>query len=81
MNPAQSRTKPQFDIIGWLRQWRRPETWVAYLFIVPSLIGFLVFFAIPAVRGPICARMGETKRERKLEWMAASQSGAIWAPV
>ncbi len=34
-----------------LRQWRRKETLAAWLFLLPALIGFIVFFAIPAVRG------------------------------
>lgn len=35
----------------WLRPWLSRETLVAYLFILPSLVGFIVFYAIPAVRG------------------------------
>jgi multiple sugar transport system permease protein len=35
----------------YLSQWRRKETLAAWLFLLPALIGFLVFFAIPAVRG------------------------------
>lgn len=31
--------------------WLRSETWVAFLFVLPSLAGFTLFFAIPAVRG------------------------------
>jgi multiple sugar transport system permease protein len=31
--------------------WRRRETLAAWLFLLPALIGFMVFFAIPAVRG------------------------------
>src|SRR4051812_16632251 len=31
--------------------WRRPETRTAMLFLLPSFIGFMVFYAIPAVRG------------------------------
>jgi multiple sugar transport system permease protein len=31
--------------------WFRGETLVAWIFILPSLIGFITFFAIPAVRG------------------------------
>lgn len=34
-----------------LSQWLRRETLAAWLFLLPALIGFLVFFAIPAVRG------------------------------
>ena len=33
------------------RRWRPRETAIALLFILPSLIGFVVFYAIPAVRG------------------------------
>jgi multiple sugar transport system permease protein len=33
------------------RRWRPRETAFALLFILPSLIGFTVFYAIPAVRG------------------------------
>jgi multiple sugar transport system permease protein len=31
--------------------WRVPETRTAALFLLPSFIGFLVFYAIPAIRG------------------------------
>lgn len=34
-----------------LAGWRRRETLAAWLFILPALVGFLVFFAVPAVRG------------------------------
>ena len=33
------------------RRWRPRETAFALLFILPSLIGFTVFYAVPAVRG------------------------------
>lgn len=36
---------------AWMKMWSKGETWLAFLFILPGLIGFLVFFAIPAVRG------------------------------
>lgn len=36
---------------SWLREWRRRETLASWLFILPALIGFIVFFAFPAVRG------------------------------
>ncbi|MBI5563466.1 MAG: sugar ABC transporter permease [Chloroflexi bacterium] len=35
----------------WQRRWFGPEARVAWLFILPSLIGFTVFYAVPAVRG------------------------------
>jgi len=31
--------------------WFRAETWIAWLFLLPSLIGFIVFYAVPMVRG------------------------------
>lgn len=34
-----------------LSQWMRRETLAAWLFLLPALVGFIVFFAIPAVRG------------------------------
>ena len=34
-----------------LKEWRRKETLAAWLFLLPALVGFMVFFAIPAVRG------------------------------
>ncbi len=33
------------------RSWVNNETWVAWIFILPSFIGFLIFYAIPTVRG------------------------------
>lgn len=46
--PTPSRRKERPD---WVRQWFNQETAVAWLFLMPSLIGFVVFYAIPAVRG------------------------------
>lgn len=34
-----------------LSAWQKGETWFAFLFILPSLIGFVLFYAVPAVRG------------------------------
>ena len=42
------QTRPRPD---WLKPWLRGETWAAFLFILPSLIGFTLFYAVPAVRG------------------------------
>ena len=36
---------------SWLRRGRTNESLLAYLFILPSLIGFITFYAVPAVRG------------------------------
>lgn len=35
----------------WVQRWFSQETLVAWLFILPSLIGFITFYAVPAVRG------------------------------
>lgn len=35
----------------WQRRWFGSDARVAWLFILPSLIGFIVFYAVPAVRG------------------------------
>jgi len=35
----------------WLKSWLNAQTGVAWLFILPSVIGFIVFYAVPAVRG------------------------------
>ncbi|MCB9432068.1 MAG: sugar ABC transporter permease [Ardenticatenaceae bacterium] len=34
-----------------LKQWFNQETALAWLFLLPSLIGFITFYAVPAVRG------------------------------
>ncbi|HJZ46459.1 MAG TPA: sugar ABC transporter permease [Roseiflexaceae bacterium] len=39
------------DRPAWMRGWLTAETGLAWLFILPSLIGFVVFYAYPAVRG------------------------------
>lgn len=36
---------------SWTRQWLNRGTLTAFLFILPSLIGFIMFYAVPAVRG------------------------------
>lgn len=36
---------------AWVKQWFSRETWIAWIFILPSLIGFITFYALPAVRG------------------------------
>lgn len=47
VQPAQSiRTRPD-----WVRAWLSRETLTAYIFILPSLIGFAIFYAWPALRG------------------------------
>jgi multiple sugar transport system permease protein len=35
----------------WLKSWLNAQTGVAWLFILPSVIGFIVFYAVPAIRG------------------------------
>jgi multiple sugar transport system permease protein len=46
VTPRAARVRPD-----WMRGWRRRETLVAWLFILPSLIGFTVFYLVPAIRG------------------------------
>lgn len=43
---TQTQSRPD-----WLKPWLRRETGVAWLFILPSMIGFIIFYAIPLVRG------------------------------
>ena len=39
------------NIPKWLQPWLKRETLAAWLFILPSMIGFIIFYAMPAVRG------------------------------
>jgi multiple sugar transport system permease protein len=41
-----ARARPQ-----WMRRWLSSETLLAWLFILPSLAGLIIFYAVPAVRG------------------------------
>lgn len=43
---VQTKSRP-----SWLKPWLQVETGVAWLFILPSFIGFIVFYVVPAVRG------------------------------
>jgi multiple sugar transport system permease protein len=36
---------------AWLKRWFSRETVVAWIFILPSLVGFITFYAVPAARG------------------------------
>jgi multiple sugar transport system permease protein len=47
---ALSRSLP-LKRTAWFRQYWNLETLIAVLFILPSLVGFVVFYAIPTVRG------------------------------
>lgn len=38
---------------SWRKQWLNGETLAAWIFITPALIGFILFYAVPAVRGVI----------------------------
>ena len=46
--PASSRVSAKPE---WVKRWFSQDTLTAWLFILPSLIGFIVFYAVPAVRG------------------------------
>jgi multiple sugar transport system permease protein len=46
MRIVHARSRPK-----WLKEWLRGETLIAWLFLLPSLIGIIVFVFVPAVRG------------------------------
>jgi multiple sugar transport system permease protein len=51
MSASQVSSKPKsFFLFEWLNQLSNKEALIGYLFILPSLIGFAIFFAYPAVR-------------------------------
>jgi multiple sugar transport system permease protein len=50
-NPAVALSEGRKKPPGGSRRWAKHETFVAFLFILPSLIGFTLFYAVPAVRG------------------------------
>ena len=35
----------------WTQRWFNAEALTAWIFILPSLVGFVTFYAVPAVRG------------------------------
>ncbi|MCA9983975.1 MAG: sugar ABC transporter permease [Anaerolineales bacterium] len=51
MVAAPSSTSTTSPAQKWLRSWFTRETATAWLFLIPSLIGFITFYAIPAIRG------------------------------
>lgn len=46
LTPRRIRSAPE-----WLQGWGTSEALLAWLFILPSMIGFITFYAVPAVRG------------------------------
>lgn len=46
-----TNSSPQKRKSSWWSEWTKGETAIAWLFLLPSLIGFIVFYAVPAVRG------------------------------
>lgn len=48
---AGTLTSPGVRKKSWLSAWKRRETLAAWLFLLPAMIGFIIFFAFPAVRG------------------------------
>jgi multiple sugar transport system permease protein len=46
---AQSQQKPANPLPPWWRRYRPDQQWEAYLFLLPSLAGFLLFVVIPVV--------------------------------
>jgi multiple sugar transport system permease protein len=51
MSTSAVLTAPPQTRSSWRKRWFTTEARVAYLFILPSLIGFIAFYAVPAVRG------------------------------
>lgn len=50
-NYIQTLQGPPSGRPAWMKRWFSRETMTAWLFILPSLIGFITFYAVPAVRG------------------------------
>ncbi len=48
---AASLSRPKTNKVKRERRWFPGESWPALLFILPSLIGFIAFYAVPALRG------------------------------
>ena len=48
---AASLSRPKTSKVQRERRWFPGESWPALLFILPSLIGFIAFYAVPALRG------------------------------
>jgi len=46
-----SPAPPRRSHSKWIKRWFRGETLAAWIFIFPSLVGFITFYAIPTVRG------------------------------
>src|SRR3954449_12024558 len=58
--------------------WRRPETRTAMLFLLPSFIGFLVFYAIPAVRGFYLSFTNWDLLKQSGEWVGVNNYKAMF---
>lgn len=50
-NLAIPASKPIGAQREWIKNWFSSDTLTAWLFILPSLVGFITFYAVPAVRG------------------------------
>src|SRR5579859_457762 len=51
VSPSSTLKGPRYSLPRGLKQWFRVETLVALLFLLPSLVGLIVFVLLPAVRG------------------------------
>lgn len=49
--PALGSQVEQRDRPQWVKRWFNEETATAWLLLFPSLVGFTVFYAVPAIRG------------------------------
>lgn len=45
------KKRPHASLIAWLKNQRTQEALTGYIFIFPAVAGFVIFFALPAVRG------------------------------
>jgi multiple sugar transport system permease protein len=50
-NRAELTSARQGRFAGWRKEWLTGEALLAWLFLLPSMIGFVTFYAVPAVRG------------------------------
>lgn len=45
------KNRPRASLIAWIKNQRTQEALTGYIFIFPAVVGFVIFFALPAVRG------------------------------
>jgi len=45
------KNSPLASLVTWIKHQRTQEALTGYIFIFPAVVGFIIFFALPAVRG------------------------------